>query len=200
MTRWSIVLVSVLALAGAERAAAQETERPRLEVTAIPGAGMVFPEKSAEPEFSDYGLGVAVSYNISRFVGIEGEVGGTIGVSQDLEFGGFSGTENPPNLMSYSGNVVFSAPSRSVVPYATVGAGGLTMFEREKFGVDETQTFLAGNVGGGVKWHSWSDRWGLRGDYRFVMVRSQDDAPAFFGQKARYGHRVYAGLTFTFLH
>jgi len=25
-------------------------------------------------------------------------------------------------------------------------------------------------------------------------VQSKDDAPAFFGQETRYGHRVYAGV------
>ena len=34
----------------------------------------------------------------------------------------------------------------------------------------------------------------LRGDYRFVAVRSKDDAPSFFGQDTRYGHRIYGGV------
>ncbi len=47
-------------------------------------------------------------------------------------------------------------------------------------------------MGGGVKWYA--GRWGLRGDYRFLAVRSKDDAPEFFGQETRYGHRVYGGV------
>jgi len=31
-------------------------------------------------------------------------------------------------------------------------------------------------------------------DYRFTAVRSKDDAPSFFGQETRYGHRVYGGV------
>ena len=27
-----------------------------------------------------------------------------------------------------------------------------------------------------------------------IAVRSKDDAPAFFGQETRYGHRVYGGV------
>jgi hypothetical protein len=50
----------------------------------------------------------------------------------------------------------------------------------------------AGNVGGGVKWYA--GRWGLRGDYRFLGVQSKDDAPPFFGQETRYGHRVYGAV------
>jgi len=68
----------------------------------------------------------------------------------------------------------------------------LTMFEKASLGINDTQTFLTGNVGGGLKW--FSGRWGLRGDYRFLAVQSKDDAPAFFGRETRYGHRVYGGI------
>jgi hypothetical protein len=78
------------------------------------------------------------------------------------------------------------------VPYVTGGGGGLSLFERAGLGITGTQTFLTGNAGGGVKWYS--GRWGLRGDYRFVAVQSQDDAPAFFGRETRYAHRVYGGF------
>ena len=70
--------------------------------------------------------------------------------------------------------------------------GGLTLFETLPLGISGNDTFLTSNVGGGVKW--FNGRWGLRADYRFVAVRSKDDAPAFFGQETRYGHRVYAGV------
>jgi hypothetical protein len=43
-----------------------------------------------------------------------------------------------------------------------------------------------------VKWYA--GRWGLRGDYRFIGVQSKDDAPAFFGEETRYGHRVSAAV------
>jgi hypothetical protein len=81
-----------------------------------------------------------------------------------------------------------------VTPYVTGGIGGLTMFERPEVGVIGTTTLLTGNVGGGVKWYAPNGRWGLRGDYRFVSVRSDQSAPAFFGQETRYGHRVYGGV------
>ena len=50
------------------------------------------------------------------------------------------------------------------------------------------------NIGGGLKWYAPNGRWGLRGDYRFIAVRSNDTAPAFFGQDTRYGHRVYGAV------
>ena len=68
----------------------------------------------------------------------------------------------------------------------------MSLFQKQSLGINDTTTFLTGNVGAGVKWYS--GRWGLRGDYRFVAVQSKDDAPAFFGQETRYGHRVYGGV------
>ena len=46
--------------------------------------------------------------------------------------------------------------------------------------------------GDGATW--FNGRWGLRADYRFLIVKSSTDASAFFGQETRYGHRVYGGL------
>jgi hypothetical protein len=88
--------------------------------------------------------------------------------------------------------VVNAANRSSVVPYVTGGIGGLSVFEKASLGVSRNETFLTGNVGGGVKWYA--GRWGLRGDYRFVGVQSKDEAPAFFGQDTRYGHRVYGAV------
>jgi len=88
---------------------------------------------------------------------------------------------------------VLSAPTRSgVAPYVIGGIGGLSLFDTDGLGITDTETFLTGNVGGGVKWVHGV--WGLRGDYRFLAVRSNDDAPAFFGRETRYGHRVYGGV------
>ena len=68
------------------------------------------------------------------------------------------------------------------------------MFKREELGLNGTDTFLTGNVGGGVKWYASGGRWGLRGDYRFLAVRAKDNSPVFFGQDTRYGNRVYGAV------
>jgi len=164
-------------------------------VTIIPGGGTFFTEgkDTNGPSFGNYDLGAGVGVNFNRYVGIEGEVSGAVGISQDLQFGGTTSNLKTPNLLNYSGNVVLSAPNRSsVVPYVTAGVGGLSLFDIASNGMNNTETFLTGNVGGGLKW--FNGRWGLRGDYRFVTVRSKDDAPSFFGQETRYGHRVYGGI------
>ena len=197
ITRSSAILIAGLAIVGVNRASGQDaTPLPgTLQVTLIPGGGTFFTSKNGAPSFSNYTLGADVAYNINRVVGVEGELGGTLGISQDLAFGGVTGSRKSPNLLNYSANLVVSAPVRSpVVPYVTGGVGGLTMFKREELGITGTDTFLTGNVGGGVKWYAPNGRWGLRGDYRFTAVRQDDDAPAFFGRDTRFAHRVYGGV------
>jgi Outer membrane protein beta-barrel domain len=165
------------------------------QITIIPGGATFFTagKNQSGPSFGNYTLGGSVTYNFTQWLGVEGEVGGALGITQDLTQGGITNNLKTPNTLNYTGNVVFSLPTRSaVVPYATVGIGGLTLFERPTLGINDTTSFLTGNVGGGVKW--FAGRWGLRADYRFIGVKSKDDAPAFFGQENRYGHRVYGGV------
>jgi hypothetical protein len=193
-----IAVLLVLAMLGAGTLFAQETASAgpgTVEVTVIPGGATFFTSGNRGPSFGSYTLGGALTYNVNSIVGIEGEVGGTLGVTQDLRFGGITANAKTPDLINYTANLVVAAPTRTaVVPYATGGIGGLTMFERSGLGVNGSQTFLTGNVGGGLKWYAPNGRWGLRGDYRFITVRSNDSAPAFFGQETRYGHRVYGAV------
>jgi len=168
-------------------------------ITVIPGGGTFFTDSktysttSSGPSFGNYDVGAGVEVNFSRYVGVEGEVSGAIGVSQDLQFGSLTSNVKSPNLVNYSGNLVVSAANRSsVVPYATGGIVGVSLCDTTALGITDRETFLTSNVGGGVKW--FNGRWGLRGDYRFIAVRSKDDAPSFFGQETRYGHRVYGGV------
>ena len=197
MTRWIAVLLTAVGLVGTGQAYAQDSVPGpgAVVVTIIPGGGTFFTEgkDTNGPSFGNYDVGAGLGVNFNRYVGIEGEVSGAVGISQDLQFGGSTSNVKTPNLLNYSGNVVLSAPNRSsVVPYVTAGVGGLSLFDKASLGINDTETFLTGNVGGGLKW--FNGRWGLRGDYRFVTVRSKDDAPSFFGQETRYGHRVYGGI------
>lgn len=198
MKRQIATVFAALTMIGSGHALAQEAAPGpgTVEVTVIPGGATFFTSGDKGPSFGSYNLGGALTYNVNRIVGIEGEVGGTLGVAQDLQFGGSAiAKTRTPDQLNYTANVVISAPTHaSAVPYITGGIGGLSMFERAAFGVTGTTTLLTGNVGGGVKWYAPSGRWGLRGDYRFETVRSDTSAPAFFGQETRYGHRVYGAV------
>jgi Outer membrane protein beta-barrel domain len=197
MKQWIALCCAVLCVLAADRAWAQEVPPvpPLLEITVIPGGGVLFleSEDASAPSFGSYQLGAAVAYNINRFLGVEGEVGGSLGIEQDLDFG-YTSNVRTPDMLTYSGNLVVSAPTgTAVVPYVTGGIGGLSLFSREEFGVDDTETLFTTNVGGGVKWNP--GRFGLRADYRFIAIPSRDSVSAFgFGTEARYGHRVYGAV------
>jgi hypothetical protein len=197
MTRTVATFLVILGVLGPTAALAQES-RPAagaVEVTVIPGGSTFFQKgkDTREPSFGNYDIGGALAVNFNRFVGVEGEVAGSLGISQGLEFPTVQRDLKSPNMLEYSGNLVLSAANRSsVVPYVTGGIGGLSIFDRTALNIANTKTFLTGNVGGGLKWYA--GRWGLRADYRFLAVRSQDDAPQFFGRETRYGHRLYGGV------
>ena len=199
MKRMMSALIVIASLAGAAPALAQDAAvgPGRVEISLIPGGFAYFTEQkdAREPSFGNYDLGAALGVNFTRYVGVEGEVSGALGVSQSLPFGGVTADRTSPHLLNYTGNLVVSAANRSsVVPYVTGGLGGLTLFETTDLGIDDAQTFLTGNVGGGVKWYAPNNRWGLRGDYRFGATQSKDSAPEFFGRETRYVHRIYAAV------
>jgi len=197
MIRSTALLIAVLSIGGVNRLYAQETTPSpgTVEVTIIPGGATFFTGGDHGPSFGNYTLGGALTYNINRIVGIEGEVGGSFSGLDTLQFGDLGRSQKAPSTLTYCGNVVLSLPTHSsFVPYATGGIGALTMFKEASVGVNSNDTFLTGNVGGGVKWYAPNGRWGLRGDYRFMVTKSKDDAPPFFGQETRYGHRVYGAV------
>ncbi len=197
MTRWIAALITAVAVVGTSQAYAQDAAPGpgTVVVTIIPGGGTFFTESknTGRTSFGNYDLGAGVTVHLNRYVGIEGEVSGSVGVAQDLLIAGRTSNTKSPNSLNYSGNLVVSAANKSsVVPYVTAGIGGLSLFEKTSLGINGTDTFFTSNVGGGVNWYA--GRWGLRGDYRFVAVQSKDDAPDFFGQETRYGHRIYGGV------
>ena len=197
MIRSTALLIAILSIGGVSHLYAQETTAGpgTVEVTIIPAGATFFTNGDRGASFGNYTLGGALTYNINRIVGVEGEVVSSLGIAQDLQFGGLAAHGKTPNTVAYTGNVVLSLPTRSsLVPYATGGVGGLTMFQRASLGINSADTFLTGNVGGGLKWYAPNGQWGLRGDYRFMATKSSDTAPAFFGQDTRYGNRVYVGV------
>src|SRR5437870_520417 len=134
MMKRSIAMIAVgliAGLAGAGRAQAQESAPGpgTVNVTVIPGGAAFFLEQkdTKEPSFANYGLGAAVDVNFNRYVGVEGEVTGALGVTQALQLATGRSDRKTPNLLNYSGNLVIHAANRSAVtPYVTGGVGGLT--------------------------------------------------------------------------
>lgn len=201
-----IVALLIVTLVGISGAHAQEVSAGsgRFEVTAFPGGGIFFTDgSSTEPSFGNYALGASFTANANRFVGIEGELGGGLGIRQTLTFNAKTlSDQKTPSMLAYNGNLIVSpgGSDRPLVPYLTAGVGGLTMFNTTDIAalaLSQDHTYLTMNTGGGMKWFA-ANGWGIRADYRFFRVQDKDNAPLFFGQEGpRFGHRVYAGLLLT---
>lgn len=127
--------------------------------------------------------------------GVEGDFAGMIVTSSGLQFGTFNHNVKAPNALNYNASALYY-PIKwgSTFPFVAGGIGGLTMFERVGAGVTSDATFFTSNIGGGLKWYAPNNRWGLRGDYRFLIIKGNSDAGSFFGTDTRYGHRLFLGF------
>ena len=67
----------------------------RVEIGAFPGGGMFFTQSTNgnEPNFGNYALGGSVTLNLNRWIGIEGEGGGSVGLHQTFNVAGNTFTE-----------------------------------------------------------------------------------------------------------
>jgi hypothetical protein len=200
------VVFAMVVGVGAAGYAQERAGAGRVEIAGFPTGGMFFRgiSNDQEPKFENYALGAAFTYNVNPFIGVEGEFGNAVGVHQKITFGGTQLTDQrSPSMYAYTGNIVVNPfrNTRVVVPYATAGLGGSTLREKtdvHNLGVLDNTTYFAGNVGGGVKWFAHR-YFGLRGDYRLLMVNDKATAPDFFGRHdVRYGHRVYGGILLTY--
>jgi hypothetical protein len=207
LNRFFVVLAAVLLTAGTAFAQEVGVGAGRMEVSAFPGGGIRFTEsaKGVEPDFTNYAFGGSFTFNLNKWIGFEAEGGGTLGLRQTMVFNNAELAEQKtPDTWLYMGNVLLNplGNDRRLVPYGTGGVGGLTLLNHDaeeiaSLGVMKNETYLMGNVGGGLKWFA-TRHVGLRADYRFFMLKNKDTAPTFFGQENRYGHRVYGGLLFTY--
>jgi hypothetical protein len=216
MNRGIIAFLAALALiAGSSIASAQEatTGAGKVEVGGFPGGGTFFigGDDNKEVDFNVYTAGGGLTYYFNEAVAFEGEFTGSIGWAQDVTFNNAKLIHNQmPTVWSYSGNVVFfpGGTTGKQMPFYVTGGIGLVMLSprvpTKVFGYDVdqvgTQSFMAENIGGGVKIFRGADapNWGFRVDYRYLFVNENSDAPAFFASsKSRGAHRVYVGMLYT---
>ena len=92
MTALDRTVIAVVGFVG-QVAPTLRTSRPgpgAVVVTIIPAGGTFFTEgkDTQGPSFGNYDLGGGVEVNFNRYVGVEGEVSGALGVAQDLQFSG----------------------------------------------------------------------------------------------------------------
>ncbi len=194
---FAALTVAIASLPGNAAAQSREPLSSRVQITLYPVGGLVASEgdPAGQPSFGDFSPAAALTVQLSRFVALEGEIGGGVGIEQDLDYsGGTLGNLTSPSMLNYSGNLVVSLwrPEAAVVPYLAGGLGAVTLFDEPTLGVSETGHYFAANVGAGLK--AMFGRWGLRGDYRLFAVDPGDTPPDFLGTDTRYAHRVTGGV------
>src|SRR5688572_10022443 len=109
MKHFIAAVLTVAVVASATPVFAQETAPGpgKVVITVIPGGATLFTEAEDNPDggsFGNYDLGGSIAVNFNRYVGVEGEVSGGIGVSQTLQVGNLEFDERSPNLLNYSAN------------------------------------------------------------------------------------------------
>jgi hypothetical protein len=205
-------------LCAAANAAAQgsqgSTSGPgKIEIGGFPMGGTFFVggDGDQEANFNVYSTGANLTYYLTPRTAIEGELGIGIGWAQDITYKNAEVLSvQMPNVWDYFANVVWfpnGGAGQRLAFYVTAGAGAVSLQSRQPtkpFGYDtETvgfETFLAENIGGGVKIFRGpsAPQWGFRVDYRYLIVNANSDAPAFFAKsESRAGHRISFGILFT---
>jgi hypothetical protein len=182
----------------------QGAGRIEIDTAVFGGGGIIIPSAVASDRRSrSYVVSGAVTANVNKWFGLEGEIGWVMGHHQAHELYGVVpiGPE-APNMLLWSGNVLYNPlrSNRPLIPYLTGGLGALTTFEvapGSSFGLAGDRTYLTASAGTGLRWYP-IPHWGVRGDYRLLHVRN-DSGEAAPGQRVvRYAHRIYAALVLTF--
>ena len=209
----STLVFSLFTLAGASASAqAPKAGAGKVEIGGFPMGGtfLVGGDDDKEVNFNVYSAGANLTYYLTDRAAIEGELGISFGLAQDVLFKNKQVLHvQMPNVWDYFANVVFfpGGSTGTRVPfYVTAGAGAVSLQARQPtkpFGYDVDAvgfaTFIAENIGGGVKiFQADAPDWGFRFDYRYLIVNANASAPAFFAQaKSRGGHRVTFGVLHT---
>ena len=184
----------------------------KVEIGGFPMGGTFFVggDDDTEVNFNVYSAGTNLTCYLTEHAAIEGELGISFGLAQDVLFKRATVLHvQMPNVWNYFGNVVYfpsGTAGRRLPYYVTAGVGAVSLQSREPtkpFGYDVDtvgfETFLAENIGGGVKiFRADAPDWGFRADYRYLIVNANHDVPAFFARtKSRGGHRITFGVLYT---
>jgi len=209
---FKVVLAIAILMAGNGMARAQEVGSAgagKLEVGGFPGGGLWLGggDDNTEVDFNNYNFGGGATWYLNEKAALEAEAAFGLGISQDVNYRNkIVYRVQMPHTLGTNGNVVFfpGGSSRRLAGYVTGGVGMLTLYSRTAasrlFGLTDNESFLATNLGGGVKIFRRDEyrNWGFRIDYRLMMVNKKSGAVPLFAQsKSRTGHRFYIGMLYT---
>jgi hypothetical protein len=211
-----IVLLVTIATCAAPPAAAQPTlslGAGKTEIGGFPMGGTFFVggDDDGEVNFNVYSTGASLTRYFTQRVAVEGEFSLGFGLAQNVVYKNAEVLHvQMPNVWTYFGNLVWfpsGVAGKHLPYYVTGGVGAVSLQSRQptgQFGYDVDtvgfETFLAENIGGGVKIFRGGDapQWGFRIDYRYLIVNANSDAPEFFAKTtSRGGHRISFGIVYT---
>src|SRR5947199_3235744 len=149
-------------VAGSAVASAQD-EQPgagKLEVGGFPGGGLWLAggDNKTEVNFNNYDFGGGATWYLNSKAAIEVEGAFGLGLSQNVNYQNkIVYRVQMPHTLGTNGNIVIfpGGSARRLAGYVTGGVGMLTLYSRTAasrlFGLTENESFLATNLGGGVK-------------------------------------------------
>lgn len=161
--RTTIVALTILVAASSVTPAFAETPAWRHQVTGLVG-GQLFDLGGQLDDFGanfrkEMNFGARYQYNVTPRWGIEGSF---LYTPVNAELTRLS-RQVSVDTSYYAGNIVVNLmPGRAIAPFVTGGAGGVTL---DIQGGGDTETYFAGNFGGGVV-ATIADRWSFRLDVR----------------------------------
>ena len=159
----------------------------KAEVTIIPEDGRSLRRRDRSQASGTTTLAARSPTTSRGWCGVEGEVGGSLGVKQDLDMLVGTVNEKTPNMLSYIGNVIVNLPGHSVDcprnrrrrrAHAVPARASGSLQQRY---VPDRERGWRREVG-----PRRTAAGGIRGDYRFQVTQSKTNAPEFF----RAGHQI----------
>ena len=197
MRKWIAIAFAAASLV-AGRASAEDAQRGRAEWYGFPGGGLLFTDASDSTGPASFTIGTAFALRVNGRAAVEVDAVLGLGRRQTIEFGGRTFAAQPmPDTIGLGASVIVDAVprSRGVVPYLASGIGALLVVPRDgtgAVGFTSRSSLPTANLGGGLKWYApWG--WGLRADYRVLVVGHDDRTAAFYGDRARVGQRFSIG-------
>ncbi|MGH7567208.1 MAG: outer membrane beta-barrel protein [Gemmatimonadota bacterium] len=198
-TMFAMAFSALLALGitASAQAQAEHYAGAPLEFNAHVGALFI---DTAEGEDSDTDpmYGIRLGYNTPGGLGFAGNLDWIPGKRNVMN------TDRDVNTWLYSGELNYTfASSRRVHPFVAAGVGASTRTFSDLEGEDEidTLTDLMIPVGGGIKWFSQSNRWGIRTEVRDNIVLQTDVPDEEEGDEdteAAHHVEVSGGISFFF--
>lgn len=162
--------LTILGVAARAQAQAEHYGPSPIEFNAHVGALFVDTPEDVEGD-TDPMYGIRLGYNMPSGFGLAGNLDWVPGQRN------FAGSDIDINTYLYSGEVNYTFGSGGRVhPFVAVGVGAATRTFSDVPDDDdiESSTDLMIPFGGGIKWFSQSNRWGIRTELRDNMVLETD--------------------------